>query len=70
MNWNEVCTSFCIWFMAKLEEEILGKAEFKSYLCWRYIDDILFLWEHEEEKLKTFVDNINKRHPAIKFMAD
>ena len=27
-------------FMAKLEEEILRKAEFKPYFWWRYIDDI------------------------------
>ena len=56
--------------MAELEEEILGKAEFKSYLWLRYIDDIFFLWEHGEENLKTFIDNINKMHPTIKFTAD
>ena len=56
--------------MAELEEEILGKAEFKPYLWWRYIDDIFFLWEHGEEKLKTFIDNIDKIHPTIRFTAD
>ena len=56
--------------MAELEEEILRKAEFKPYLSWRYIDDIFFLWEHGEEKLKFFIDNINKIHPTIKFTAD
>ena len=56
--------------MAELEEEILGKAEFKPSLWWRYIDDIIFLWEHGEEKLKTFIDNINKMHPTIRFTAD
>ena len=47
---------YSILFMAKLEEEILRKAEFKPYLWWRYIDDIFFLWEHGEEKLKSFID--------------
>ena len=56
--------------MAELEEEILRKAEFKPYLWWRYIDDIFFLWELGEEKLKSFIDNINKMHPTIKFVAD
>ena len=42
---------FCL-----LEEEVLRKAEFKPYLWWRYIDDIFFLWEHGEEKLKSFID--------------
>ena len=56
--------------MAELKEEIPRKAEFKPYLWWRYIDDIFFLWEHGEEKLKSFIDNINKIHPTIKFAAD
>ena len=56
--------------MAELEEELLRKAKFKPYLWWRYIDDIFFLWEHGEEKLKSFIDNINKMHPTIKFTAD
>ena len=43
---------YSILFMVELEEEILRKAEFKLYLWWRYIDDIFFLWEHGEEKLK------------------
>ena len=54
--------------MTELEEEILQKVEFKPYLWCRYIDDIFFLWEHGEEKLKLFIDTINKMHP--KFTAD
>ena len=61
---------YSILFMAELEEEILRKAEFKPYLWWMYIDDIFFLWEHGEEKLKSFIDNINKMHRTIKFTAD
>ena len=69
-NRNKICSSLCMLFMAELKEEILQKEEFKPYLWWRYIDDIFFLWEHGEEKLKSFIDNINKMHPTIKFMAD
>ena len=61
---------YSILFVAELEEEILRKAEFKLYLWWRYFDDIFFLWEHGEEKLKSFINNINKMHPTIKFTAD
>ena len=61
---------YSILFMAELEEEILRKAEFKPSLWWRYIDDLIFLWEHGEEKLKTFIDSINKMHPTIRFAAD
>ena len=56
--------------MAELEEEVLRKVEFKAYLWWRHVDDIFFLWEHGEEKLKSVTDNINKMNPTIKFTAD
>ena len=56
--------------MVELEEEILRKAESKPYLWWRYIDDIFSLWEHGEQKLNSFIDNINKMHPTIKFTVD
>ena len=62
--------SCSILFMAELEEEVLRKAEFKPHLWRRYIDDIFFLWEHGKEKLKSFIDNINKMHPTIKLTAD
>ena len=38
--------------MAELEEENLREIELKSYLWWKYIDCIFFLWEHGEEKTK------------------
>ena len=61
---------YSILFMAELEEEILRKAEFKPYLWWRYIDDIFFLLEPGENKLKSLIDNINNMHPTLKFTAD
>ena len=57
-------------FIVELEEEILQKAEFRLYLWWWYIDDIFFLWEHGEEKLKSSIDNTNKMHLTMKFTAD
>ena len=60
---------YSISFMAELEEEIIKESEYKPYLWWRYIDDIYFLWEHGENKLKSFIDDINKAHPTIKFTA-
>ena len=40
------------------------------YLWWRYIDDIFFLWEHGEEKLRSFINDINENHPTIKITAE
>ena len=61
---------YSILFMAELEEEILSEIELKPYLWWRYIDDIFFLWEHGEEKLKGFIEHLNEKHPTIKFAAE
>ena len=56
--------------MAELEEEILRKAEFKPYIWWRYTDNKVFFWEHGEEELKLFINNMNKMHPTMKSTAD
>ena len=61
---------YSILFMAELEEEILREVELKPYLWWRFIEDIFFIWEHGEEKLKEFIDVLNKKHPTIKFTAE
>ena len=36
-----------------------------------YIDDIFFLWEHGEEKLRSYriIEYLNEKHPTIKFTA-
>ena len=51
---------YSILFMAELEEKIIEIVGNKPYLWWRYIDDIFFIWEHGEEKLRNFVNNLNK----------
>ena len=53
--------------MTELDEEILREVELKS---WQYIDDIFFIWEHGEEKLKEYIDMLNKKHPTIKFTSE
>ena len=61
---------YSILFMAELEEEILREVELKPYLWWRYTDKIFFIWEHGEEKLKEFIDVLNKKHHTIKFTTE
>ena len=61
---------YSILFMAELEEKIIKESEYEAYLWWRYVDDIFFLWGHGENKLKSFIDKINKVHPTIKFTAE
>ena len=33
----------------------------------RFIDDIFFLWNGTESELIKFIDNLNQKHPTIKF---
>ena len=61
---------YSILFMDELEEEILKEVEWKPCLWWWYIDDIFFILEHGEEKLKEFIDVLNKKHPTITFTAE
>ena len=56
--------------MAEVEKEITKESEYKLYLWWRYIDNIFFLWEHGDNKLKSFIDKINQVHPTIKFTTE
>ena len=59
-------TYACI-YMDKMEGEFLEKQEYKPFTWLRYIDDIFFIWTHSEDKLKTFLENLNQFHPNIKF---
>ena len=38
--------------MVDLEERILEDIELQARICWRYINDTFFIWEHEEDSLK------------------
>ena len=61
---------YSILFMVELEENIIKESEYKLYLWWRYIGNIFFLWEYSKNKLKSFIDKINKVHCTIKFTAE
>ena len=48
----------------------LSQIELKPYLWWRYIDEIFFLWENGEEKLREITEHFNEKYPTIKFTAE
>ena len=56
--------------MAALEENILNKVKKKPIFWWRYMDDIFLIWEHGEELLKEYINEINSFYPTIEFAAD
>ena len=43
----------------------LIKNESSSYL--RFIDDIFMVWNKSENELKSFINEVNKKHHSIKF---
>ena len=61
---------YAILFMADLEEKILSASEKKPMIWWRYIGDIFFIWEHGQESLENFLNQLNSFHPTIKFTAE
>ena len=61
---------YAILFLANLEEKMLEGFEKKPMIWWRYIDDIFFIWEHGEESLKVFIEQVNMFHSTIKFTAE
>ena len=61
---------YSILFMPELEEKILEIVDNNPYLWWRYRDDIFFIWEHGEEKLRNFVETLNAILPTTKFTTE
>ena len=61
---------YAILFMADFEEKMLERLEKKPMIWWRYIDDIFFIWEHGEESLKVFIEQVNMFHSTIKLTAE
>ena len=50
---------------------MLGARVREAVHMWRrFIDDIFFIWEGSEEKLKEFMVHCSNFHPAIKFTFD
>ena len=59
-------TYACI-FMNKIESDFLKTQEAKPLVWYRYIDDVFFIWTHGEQKLNSFLEELNNYHPNIKF---
>ena len=53
--------------MDKAEIDFLEKQTVKPLVWLRYIDNIFFIWNENEEKLEEFLENLNNFHPNLKF---
>ena len=50
-----------------METDFLHTQENAPLIWYRYIDEAFFIWTHDEEKLKFFLEDLNVYHPNIKF---
>ena len=55
-------------FMAEFEQKfIYPLIKDKSILFLRYSDDIFMVWTKSEKQLTDFMNELNQKHPSIKF---
>ena len=59
----------CI-FEDRMKTEFLEKEHLKPWVRLRYIDDILFVWSHGENKLDEFIECLYGFHPNLKFSSE
>ena len=45
--------------MDKVEREFIEAEDLKPWVCLRYIDGIFFIWTKGENKLESFLQNLN-----------
>lgn len=64
---TKMAPSYANVFMDALEESFLATQDLQPSTYKRYIDDILILWNHSQDSLLTFIANLNRYHPTIKF---
>ena len=65
-----MAVAFANIFMAKVETDILSQSVIKPLVWKRFIDDIFSLWNVSRDEISKFIEQANKRHPAIKFTAE
>ena len=56
----------CI-FMDEVETSFLETQEIKPFVWFRYIDDVFFIWTHGQEKLDSFLEELNRCNSYLKF---
>ena len=62
---TKISPAYANLFMGDLEQKILAQSPHKPLIWWHYIDDVLMIWPHGEEKLNEFVNLLNSSHEAI-----
>ena len=64
---TKLTTPYACIFMDKVETSFLETQEMSSLVWFRYIDDVLFVWTHVEEKRDSFLEELNRCNSYLKF---
>ena len=64
---NNLAPPFAILFMHSLETCLLADSLVLPVLYKRYIDDVIILWTHGEERLLELIQHFNAGHDRLKF---
>ena len=67
---TKMAVSFANIFMDKIETSLIQQTETKPKEWRRYIDDIFSIWDSDKKDVDQFIEQANKFHPTIKFMAE
>ena len=62
--------AFASLFIGEFERRELKGYVNKPFLWLRFIDDILMVWTHGNEKFDSFIAYLNSIHPIIKFTSE
>ena len=60
-------TPYACIFMDKVEINFLETQEMSSLVWLRYIDVVLFVWTHEQEKRDSFLEELNRCNSYLEF---
>ena len=67
---TKMTVAFANIFMAKIEKEVLRHSNKKPLMRKRFIDDAFLLWNISRDEVNAFIEQANRFHPAITFMAE
>ena len=62
--------SYACIFIDEFETKFIESQQNKPLVWFRYIEGFFFIWTHWEEKLKSFLEDLNKFEPYLKFTHD
>ena len=67
---TRVAPTYVNLFMAGFEERFVYTYQKQPFVWLRFIDDIFFIWQHDQDELDNFVQHLNSVHNTIKFTCE